>query len=178
MARVLQVAIQLTANSTLQALPLNLSARQFRFAFKTLLRIAAPPSPLAATQPFLVETLLEMLHARILECDSKSQHVQHHNQQQQQQQQQQTQQQQRLTLVLTLLDSLPFLAPATLEGWLDIAATCIRAAGDSSSECGTRLWEVVSTEMDVERSPTCVAWWSTRGGREAVLGRPTKVAAL
>lgn len=36
--------------------------------------------------------------------------------------------------------------------------------------CRQRLWEVLSNgEMDVDRSAFCVAWWSTRGGKEMVL---------
>lgn len=36
--------------------------------------------------------------------------------------------------------------------------------------CRQRLWEVLSDgEMDVDHSAICVAWWSTRGGKEMVL---------
>lgn len=43
----------------------------------------------------------------------------------------------------------------------------------TAESCRERLWEVLSGgEMDVERSQLCVAWWTTRGGREmALFGR-------
>ena len=36
--------------------------------------------------------------------------------------------------------------------------------------CVERFWEALSSgEMDVEQARYCVAWWSTKGGREMVL---------
>lgn len=59
-----------------------------------------------------------------------------------------------------------------LEGWLPIVAQSLRNVQDEQmlQVCRQRLWEVLSNgEMDVDRSAFCVAWWSTRGGKEMVL---------
>ncbi len=78
-------------------------------------------------------------------------------------------------LVLTLIDSLPFLPLDLLEEWLPKAAGLMSRIGSAEGrqKCKDRFWEVLSSgEMDVERSCVCVAWWGTRGGREAVLFEP------
>lgn len=75
-------------------------------------------------------------------------------------------------LILTLIDALPFLPTIQLEGWLPILARSLRNFKDKQmlQVCRQRLWEVLSNgEMDVDRSAFCVAWWSTRGGKELVL---------
>ena len=46
--------------------PDNLSPRQFRLAFKNLIRVTSPPSKIAAAQPMLAATLLEVIHERAL----------------------------------------------------------------------------------------------------------------
>jgi hypothetical protein len=46
--------------------PHNLSPRQFRLAFKTLMRVTAPPSAISATHPDLPATLLELVYHRAL----------------------------------------------------------------------------------------------------------------
>jgi hypothetical protein len=75
-------------------------------------------------------------------------------------------------LILTLIDALPFLPIPQLEGWLPIVAQSLQNVQDKQmlQVCRQRLWEVLSDgEMDVDRSAICVAWWSTRGGKEMVL---------
>ena len=76
------------------------------------------------------------------------------------------------TLILALIDSLPFLAICTLEEWLPIVAELTNVVQDPAmaKACKVRFWEVLSSgEMDVERAALSVAWWGTRGGRELVL---------
>jgi hypothetical protein len=76
---------------------------------------------------------------------------------------------------MALLDALPHLPIATLEEWLPLAADLLNRIGNTRMKltCRNRFWEVLSSgEMDVERAATCVAWWSTRGGRELVLSGP------
>jgi hypothetical protein len=160
--------------STFNSFPKNLSPRQFRFAFKALMQITTPPSPLAASQPMLSETLLELLHQRALhaptaplppslavksEADAKLQEKQPPLSEQ-------------AILLLTLLDALPHLPLNTLEDWLPLTADLLNVIEDRTmrEHCKARFWEVLdSGEMDVERSAVCVAWWSTKGGRERVL---------
>ncbi|KAE8446798.1 hypothetical protein EG329_011575 [Mollisiaceae sp. DMI_Dod_QoI] len=152
--------------------PKNLSPRQFRFAFKALIQICTPPNPLASTQPMMAETLLEWLHQRALsapnvplppavaiksEADTLNQEVPLSEQ---------------AVLLLTLLDALPYVTLPVLEDWLPLAADLLNVILDRTmkEQCKKRFWEMLeSGEMDVERSAVCVAWWSTKGGRERVL---------
>lgn len=75
-------------------------------------------------------------------------------------------------LTLALLDTLPFLAMHTLEEWLPLAAQLVNQVEDGNMRefCRERFWQVMSSgKMDIDRSQLCVVWWTTRGGREAVL---------
>lgn len=97
--------------------------------------------------------------------------------------------------MLAIIDCLPYLSLDLLEEWLPLTAMVVHSIDDNDSTmataysrpahgpeekeqpvpltahgCRERLWEVLSGgEMDVERSQLCVAWWSTRGGREMTL---------
>ncbi|KAF2400799.1 hypothetical protein EJ06DRAFT_509696 [Trichodelitschia bisporula] len=146
--------------------PAHLSPRQFRLAFKTLLRTAAPPAPLAASQPDLPAIVLELLHHRagtagttpLAPRPGESEAPVPLSEQ--------------AVLVLTLLDALPFLPVPLLEEWLPLAAGLVRGVGDAGMRdvARTRFWEVlVGGEMDAERAMVAAAWWGTWGGREAVL---------
>lgn len=157
-----------------RSFPTNLSPRQFRFAFKTLLQVITPPAPLSASEPLLPYTLLELLHHRAIhaptfplpaallyrsDADAQSKNAQPPLSEQ-------------AVLMLTLLDALPFLDPQSLEEWLPLSADLLNHIEDYEMRefCKARFWEVLeSGEMDVDRSAVCVAWWTTRGGREMVL---------
>ena len=161
-------------DSLFKSFPQNISPRQFRFAFKSLMQITTPPTPLAASQPMLSETLLEMLHYRALhapsgtlppslvvksEADAKIQETQPPLSEQ-------------AVLLLTLLDALPYLPLNVLENWLPLTADLLNVIEDKviREHCRARFWELLeSGEMDVERSAACVAWWTTKGGRRMVL---------
>ncbi|GAD99616.1 peroxisomal membrane protein Pex17, putative [Paecilomyces variotii No. 5] len=152
--------------------PQNLSARQFRLAYKTILQITAPPSPLANSQPLLPSTLLELLHDRAQRADSNPLTPP-----------KQTLAAEELTnppppvseqaaLILALIDCLCFLRVEDLEEWLPLTAHLINKIQNPEmrAPCVERFWEALSDgEMDVERAHFCVLWWSTRGGRELVL---------
>ena len=152
--------------------PENLSARQFRLAFKTLLRVTAPPSPLSVTQPDLPATLLELVHHRALHAptspippDSIALAIAGSDAPPPALSEQ-------AVLVLTLLDALPFLPIILLEEWLPLCAELMNVIEDNDMRDVTkrRFWEVlVSGEMDSERSGVAVAWWTSKGGLEAVL---------
>ncbi len=76
------------------------------------------------------------------------------------------------TLVLTLVDSLPFLRVGIFEEWMTLVAGALNDIVSAALRevVKRRFWEVlVSGEMDVERAAIGVAWWGTKGGREAVL---------
>lgn len=167
-ARILPLYVE----SLFGSFPTNLSPRQFRFAFKALIQVTTPPSPLSSSHPILAETLLELLRHRAanaptvplppsvtvkIEADTQDSEPPLSEQ---------------AVLLLTLLDALPNLAIPVLEEWLPLTADLLNAVRDGrmKEHCKARFWEVLeSGEMDVERSAICVAWWSTKGGREMVL---------
>ncbi|OCK76535.1 hypothetical protein K432DRAFT_335540, partial [Lepidopterella palustris CBS 459.81] len=156
--------------------PHNLSPRQFRLAFKTLLRVTAPPSPLSSSHPDLPATLLELLYHRttavastsplppdavqlaLAGSDAPPPPLS-----------------EQAVLVLTLLDVLPFLPIPLLEEWMPLLAGLVWEVQDVGMRevLKERFWEVlVSGEMDPQRSVVGVVWWGSRGGREMViLGR-------
>ncbi|KAL1955092.1 hypothetical protein VTO42DRAFT_9026 [Malbranchea cinnamomea] len=156
--------------------PQNLSARQFRLAFKTILQITAPPSPLANSQPLLPSTLLQLLYDRavsapttplpqptiITSTTDPSSALSNPPPSLSEQ----------AVLTLTIIDCLCFLRIDVLDEWLPITAKLINMISDKAMRkvCVERFWDALSSgEMDVERANFCVMWWSTRGGREMVL---------
>lgn len=157
--------------------PQNLSARQFRMAVKTLIRISSAPSLISERQPFLPSTILELVRFRLETASpapmqrmagppalSPSEGNRTFSEQPPLPEQS--------VLVLTLIDALPFLPIDQLEDWLPIAAESLNTIGDTNQlhTCRQRFWDVLSNgEMDVDRAALCVAWWSTRGGRDMVL---------
>jgi len=163
-------------STLLSSFPSHITPRQFRLAFKTVLQIVSPPFPLSKSHPEMAETLLEMVRFRA--ATSKSDPVATAilpSQQRDGEQQQEEPMSEQSTLVLTLLDSLPYLSDAIFEEWLTLAA---RAVHDISGPDAARLkevakrrfWDVLSSgEMDVERATRALAWWGTRGGRGMVL---------
>lgn len=157
--------------------PNNLSPRQFRFAFKSLIHLTTPPTPLSTAEPMLAETLLEMLHYRTVHAPTSSLPPSVYMRDTSQSDSQSSLSEQAI-LMLTLLDALPNLPLDVLQAWLPISADLLNSIEDSymREQCKARFWEVLeSGEMDVERSAVCVGWWSTRGGREQILfGREIK----
>lgn len=156
--------------------PQNLSARQFRLAVKTLIRITSPPAPISQTQPLLPSILLELIRFRL---ETASPELLHYAASQspellnaRSEGLEQPLLSEQTVLVLTLIDALPFLPLDQLEGWLPLAAESLGVVQDPNQVyiCRQRFWDVLSKgEMDVDRAALCVNWWSTRGGREMVL---------
>lgn len=144
-------------------------------AVKTLVRLTSPPSLLSTTQPLLSSILLELVHMR-LEGASSVPLQQHQTPAKSEGNngEEDTLSEQSV-LVLTLIDSLPFLPITCLEEWLPIVAATISVVQHLAlrDKCRQRFWEVFSNgEMDVDRAALCVSWWSTRGGRDLVLQDP------
>ncbi|KAB8079015.1 hypothetical protein BDV29DRAFT_111151 [Aspergillus leporis] len=151
--------------------PENLSIRQFRLAFKTVLQVTAPPSPIANTQRHLPSILLEVLYDRALHASNKvlPQRAESGAESGTSQTPPLSEQ---AALTLSLIDGLSFLRVEDLEEWLPLTAQLINTIRESEMRavCVERFWEALSSgEMDVERACYCVAWWSTKGGRELVL---------
>ncbi|KAM0334214.1 hypothetical protein ACHAQA_001235 [Verticillium albo-atrum] len=155
--------------------PSYISTRQFRVAFKTIMQIVSPPYPISATDPYLSETLLEMVRFRALGAgteplpptpDALAQAKENEDQPPQPHSEQSS-------LVVTLIDALPFLPLPLVEEWMAVTAQTMNEIGDPAMRklARERFLEVlVSGEMDVERAAIGVAWWGTKGGRELVIG--------
>ncbi|ROT38571.1 peroxin 8 [Sodiomyces alkalinus F11] len=179
--------------------PAHISPRQFRIAFRTVMRIVSPPFPISVTEPHLSETLLEMVRFRALTADTaplrprpggdgnQGQQQQGEEQEQEQEQQKQKQKQkqkqnllsEQSSLVLTLIDALPFLPLPLVEDWLTTTAQTMNGIADHvmREPVKARFLEVlVSGELDVERASIGVAWWGTKGGKDLVLGRAPRMA--
>ena len=151
--------------------PQNLSARQFRMAVRTLIRITSPPSHISETEPLLPATLLELVRFR-LQSASQDLLPQPIGKDEGHGAPEHPAFTERTVLVLTLIDSLPFLHVDQLDDWLPLTAESLNTIQDATQLqiCRKRFWEVLSNgEMDVNRSALCVTWWGTRGGRETVL---------
>lgn len=155
-----------------QVFPQNLSARQFRLAFKTVMQITAPPSPLANSQPLLPSILLELVHNRAYHASTEPLPPSPLAPGAPELTIQAPPLSEQAVLTLALIDSLCFLRVDDLEEWLPLTARLINAIQDPEmrNACVERFWDALSSgEMDVERAHFCVTWWSTRGGRELVL---------
>ncbi|KAK5001049.1 hypothetical protein LTR66_000181 [Elasticomyces elasticus] len=159
------------ADALFQVFPTNLSPRQFRFAYRTLLKIIASPSPLLHTQPLLPATLLEFIRARAcyasvtpLEVDPASPASNAPNDSPPLSEQ--------AVLTLTLIDTLSCLPIGLLDEWLPLAAELVNAIDNDGmrEQCKDRFWEILQGgEMSSDKAMVCVGWWSTGGGREMLL---------
>lgn len=166
-----------------ESFPRYISSRQFRVAFKTVMQVVSPPFPIAAMEPHLSETLLEMLRSYMANAgtatlppspDAVSQGTESSQDNELVSEQS--------SLALALIDSIPFLPLPLIEEWLTISAQTLSEIADGRlrEPVKKRFWEMlVSGEMDVERAAVGVAWWGTRGGRELVLsGGATQPAMM
>ncbi|KAF1970770.1 hypothetical protein BU23DRAFT_472993 [Bimuria novae-zelandiae CBS 107.79] len=152
--------------------PHNLSPRQFRLAFKTLMRVTAPPSAISASHPDLSATLMELVHHRALNAPTQPLPPDETTLALQGSDAPPPALSEQAVLTLTLLDALPFLPISLLDEWMPLCAELLNHIDDSAMRetVKARYWEVlVSGEMDSERSGAAVAWWGTRGGRDMVL---------
>lgn len=163
-------------DTLLSSFPALISPRQFRLAFKTITQIVSPPFPIAATHPHLAETLLEMLRHRAETASTAplppSPSAQGPTATDPTQPAEAPLSEQA-TLVLSLVDALPYLPLPLVEEWLSHAADALNGLDDPAMRhvARKRFWDMlVSGEMDVERAAVGVAWWGTGGGRERVFG--------
>ena len=152
--------------------PSNLSARQFRLAFKTLVRLTAAPSPLSTDQPMLPATLLDLLDERIRHASFIPLFPQPSSAVPDMSPEAPIELSEQTVLTLTIVDTLPLLPVNLLEEWLPLAADMINAINDDAmrEHCKDQFWQMLDHgEMDPDRSQVCHAWWSTGGGRELLL---------
>lgn len=156
----------------MDSFPRHISPRQFRVAFKTIMQIVSPPFPIAAIEPHLSETLLEMLLSKMGNAGTVSLPPQPDATAAGLSSQEEASYSEQSTLGMALVDSLPFLPLPLVEEWLTVSAQSLNSIADPSLRevVKKRFWDIlVSGEMDVERAAIGVAWWGTKGGRELVL---------
>jgi hypothetical protein len=151
----------------MSSFPHMLNPRQFRLAIKSIIKLAAPPSSTSRSMPLMQAVILDLLAQRFINAaeaifppdpNMPIESAQPTSE--------------RSALLLSAIDSLPFLPNALLEDWLPISADLLHKIQDpvQKNTCQQRLWEVLSNgEMDVERAAVCVAWWNSKGGRELVM---------
>lgn len=153
-----------------QVFPQNISARQFRLAFKTLLRLTSPPAALAVTDPMLSATLLELLHERATNASPAP--LPPKATESSPDQASSPPLSEQAIYILTMIDTLTQLQLDLLDEWLPLAANLVNAVDDSAMReyCRTHFWHIlVGGEMDPNRSGVCHEWWSTGGGRDLLL---------
>ena len=151
----------------LQSFPKPLNPRQFRLALKSVVRLAAPPSLIAVSMPLMQAIVLDLLRERM---DSASEDLLPPMEDVPLEGSPPLSE--KSVLLLSIIDCLNFLPVPLLEEWLPAAAELLHKIGNpgQKQQCQQRLWDTLSNgEMDVERAATCVAWWTSRGGRELVL---------
>lgn len=160
-------SVPLYVETLLQSFPRPLTARQFRLAIKSVVRIASPPSPVSVAMPLMQAIVLDMLRARVEHAsedilpadpdipvetnDSLSE---------------------KSVCLLSIIDCLSLIPVPLLEEWLPLTADLLYKVQSQiqRQQCQHRLWETLSNgEMDVDRAAACVAWWTSRGGREHVM---------
>jgi hypothetical protein len=151
----------------LRSFPRPLNARQFRLAIKSVMRLAAPPSVIAVSMPHMQAVVLDLLRERIgyasedllpINADVPVENSAPLSE--------------RAVLLLSIIDCLSSLPVPLLEEWLPLTADLIHNVNSpiQRQQCERRLWDTLSNgEMDVERAACCVAWWTSRGGREHVM---------
>ncbi|ETN39214.1 uncharacterized protein HMPREF1541_05437 [Cyphellophora europaea CBS 101466] len=149
--------------------PSVLNPRQFRLAIKAVVKLASPPSAIANLMPHLQAIVLDLLSQRLIHASEailpSMSDIPMESQQPLSE---------KTTLLLAILDSLPFLPVSLLVDWLSISADLLFKLDSTAQRaiCQQKFWETLSNgDMDVERAATCVTWWNHRGGRElAMLG--------
>lgn len=162
--------LPLYVDSLFKVFPLNLSARQFRLAFKTLLKLTSPPSSLSLSQPMMPATLLELLHDRALHSSTTPIPV--HPGTAEAAVEAPVPLSEQAVLTLTVLDGLTQVPLDLLDEWLPLTAEMIHMIQDAGmrEHCKQHFWHILTGgELDPERSRVCHAWWSTGGGREWIL---------
>lgn len=155
-----------------ESFPHHISPRQFRLAFKTVMQIISPPFPIAAIEPHLSETLLEMLRSYISTAGTDSLPPPPNSAPENALENEAQQLSEQSALTLALVDALPFVPLPLVEEWLTITAQVLNEIANPRLRAPVKERFVdilVNGEMDVERAALAVSWWGSRGGREVVL---------
>jgi len=156
----------------IEVFPQNLSARQFRLAIKTLIRIASPPSLIFEEQPLLGLTILEMVRDRAHHAPEdyirpRNERIFGSSE---------STLSEKAVMILTLIDSLPVMPIESLQEWLPLVAECLELLHDPKMReaCVAHFWDVLSNGgMNVPKAELCVAWWNMFGGRAMLMSPDT-----
>ena len=154
-----------------ETFPIAISPRQFRMAIKNLVKISSPPFSISTTEPLLPSLILEMVRSKIEPASAAPLAGQSNENSAIAQQPSLSE---KASYQLAVIDSLPLLPLHQLEDWLELTAASLAVMNDPNQHqiILQRFWEVLSNgEMDIDRASLCLAWWGTRGGREAVARR-------
>ena len=162
-------------DTLLASFPARISPRQFRLAFRTVMQVTSAPYPISVTHPELSETLLEMLRFRAESASPAPlpptpDTLSSANQRARSAAPLSSEQ---TTLILALIDAVPYLPVHLVKEWLSRAAEASIAISDPQMRdvARHRLWEVLANgELDVDRAVVGVAWWGTEGGRDILSG--------
>lgn len=131
--------------------PMNLSARQFRIAFKTLIQITSPPSPLSASQPELPSILLELLNDRAKHATTVPLAPRSTDPSSVPTAEDSVPLSEQAVIVLTIIDILTQLSLELLDEWLPLAADVVNTIDDAAmrEHCKEHFWlTLVDGAMD------------------------------
>jgi len=150
-------------DTVFKTFPTNLSARQFRLAFGTLIRECSPPQAISSLQPHLAEVIMEILaeRAKVASTEPLGNKVDEGA----------VGLSEKDVCILALIDGLPAMEVGVMERWLGPTADLLNSVGNEGSKgrIRERFWDVLSGELDVERAEVAVRWWTSAGGRDKVL---------
>lgn len=153
--------------------PDHLSGDRFRQAYKRLLQITAPPSPLSNTDPYLAHTITDMLSHQCNDaCDTEIRGPGPHPE---------PPLTPRAILTLAYFDILPLLPPDELRLHLPHASHLAHRHSHHVTErtLQKHFWVVMSRgDMDAKRSEVCFEWWTKRGGHRMHKYAEEKMARL
>lgn len=149
-----------------------ISERQFRIAFKVLVKVANNEH-MKALDAGLGDVVMEVLYHGAVSASAPEYHLSQPQMHSQAPAQSLNQDQARATHLLALIESLVSCNPASLDEWLNLAAQAISTLPvPARSSCANALWDVIyGGQMDDLRTQVCVIWWVHKDGRELVFGR-------
>ncbi|KAI9679605.1 MAG: hypothetical protein M1829_001567 [Trizodia sp. TS-e1964] len=159
--------------SLFKAFPQALSFRQIRFAFRSLLAICSPPSLISLSYPDLPLIIMEMIYDRALHGSTSPQPMPTGFKSEDEKDMKESRISEQALFILTLLEMLPCLPLDALEEWLALAARLISSVSDTNmaDTCKQKFWQAISSgDMDIQRAEISAVWWSTKGGKEILLG--------
>lgn len=158
-------------DSLCSAFPTLLSARQFRLAFRNLVRIVSSPGPISVSQPELGATLLQILYDRASAQHEMSPKLLDSMKSNEALQTGPVPTTEQSVIVFALTDCLAFINADLLIDWLPLTAHAIRGVdGQAKEACRAHFWNVIfGNAMGSENALVCVSWWNM-GGREATMG--------